>query len=509
VDANLFLDNQPGACDVEMMDDLSFTNNVVANNKTSLFGGLGIYRVQEGTVTNNTFVDNGIYGITSGDSGKLALINNIVVSHTIGMLVGDGVTANASYTLWDGNDTDITGTGTISNTHPVYGDPAFVDPATHDYHLSLGSAAMAAGDPGGVPPAPDHDADDVDRPQGPRVDIGAYEWLGNWNYLPNVMARFKPTIGWAVGDKKDGYGTILHTTDGGNTWTRQGSTADVPNTDLNEVSAVDAEHAWVVGTDAILRTRDGGQTWETQTLPSDLPTVFQLQGIKALDANTVYVVGTPSVLLQTTNGATWSQMPVGADIPDNLGIDVVDAVDTQHVWTVGSIGDRTKPIIAFYNGVEWRLQPTPVFTNPHTNAVIGVSAIDQLHVWTVGGWSMPLVTTTDGGATWQTSEHPLIFGGDMNRVVAVSPTTGWTSGDYGNVMYTTDAGATWYDVSLPSAFLFGVTAMDDKTAWVVGPGVHGVAPGIIARTLDAQHWEVQSDPSWPNMSGISFVGARR
>jgi len=75
--------------------------------------------------------------------------------------------------------------------------------------------------------------------------------------------------------------------------------------------------------------------------------------------------------------------------------------------------------------------------------------------------------------------------------------------------YTTDAGATWYDVHLPSAYLFGVTALDDQTAWVVGLGTYGIPPGIIARTRDAQHWEVQSDPSWPNMNGISFVGARR
>ena len=103
------------------------------------------------------------------------------------------------------------------------------------------------------------------------------------------------------------------------------------------------------------------------------------------------------------------------------------------------------PVIAFYDGLEWGLQPTDVLTSP-TSAVIGVSAIDQLHAWAVGGWGMPLATTTDGGASWQVSDHPL-SAGDMNRVVAVSPTTGWTSGDYGNVLYTTDAGGTWYDAA--------------------------------------------------------------
>jgi len=521
--ANLFLDNRAvaelggpnpsdgGACYFDSFG-LAFTNNVVAGNSADLGGGLYLSFAQGGVVTNNTLAGNSDAAILVDQYNltPITFTNNIVVSHTVGISVAQGAAARVSYSLWHGNGADIGGAGVITHTHPVMGSPAFVDPAGDDYRLTLASAARDAGDPAGVPPAPKHDANGVPRPQGPAVDIGAYEWRGHWWYLPLVLKSWRADIGWAVGDSADGYGTILHTTDGGRTWTRQGTAAEIPNTQLKEVSAVDDQNAWVVGANAILRTRNGGQTWEQQTLPSGLPTGFELQGIKALDANTVYVVGTPSILLQTTNGATWSQMSRGTDVLGNITFQVVDAVDTGHVWTVGATmigGNRTDPVIAFYNGLEWHLQPTSVLTSP-TTAVIGISAIDPLHAWAVGGWGMPLATTADGGATWQVTAHPL-SAGDMNRVAAVSPTTGWVAGDYGNVRYTTNAGATWYDVSVPSAFLFGITAMDDKMAWVVGPGLHGTPPGIIARTCDAQHWEVQSDPSWPNMNGISFVGARR
>ena len=57
------------------------------------------------------------------------------------------------------------------------------------------------------------------------------------------------TVGWVVGNSIDGYGTILRTTDGGNTWERQGSTDDVPNVHLLGVSAVDANTTWVIGGD--------------------------------------------------------------------------------------------------------------------------------------------------------------------------------------------------------------------------------------------------------------------
>jgi len=470
-------------------------------------------------VTNNTLVGNSNAAIVVDQYNltPITITNNIVVSHTVGISVTEGATATVSFTLWHANGADIAGAGVVTQTHPVMGEPAFADPAADNYHLRLASAARDAGDPAGVPPAPKHDADNVPRPQGPRVDIGAYEWKGYWRYLPLVSKPPSGRIGWAVGGSSGGYGTILHTTDGGATWVRQGSAAVVPDTGLHEVSAVDAWNAWVIGDNAILRTHDGGQTWASQTLPPALPNGFALKSIKALDANTAYAAGWPSLTLQTTNGgATWSSMPRGADVPGNVSFQVVDAVDAGHVWATGSTTrsitdpERKAPAIAFYDGVEWHMQPAVPPSNPNTTAFIGISAIDSLHAWAVGGYAMPLATTADGGTTWQFTAQP-IYPWDMNRVVAVSSTTGWVAGDDGTVKYTTDAGATWYtgDPKLPSAYLFGITAINDRTAWVVGIGRRGSPPGIIAHTSDALHWEVQSEPSWPNMSGISFVGARR
>jgi len=334
--------------------------------------------------------------------------------------------------------------------------------------------------------------------------------LGDGNTWRNN--RYTPTVGWAVGDSSGGYGTILHTIDGGKTWARQGSPTDIPATELMEVSAVDANVAWVVGVNAILRTSDGGQTWESQTLPADLPDGFQLHGIKAIDASTAFVVGVgvPSVLLQTTNGgATWSSMPRGSEVPDNFDSDDLDAADASHVWAAGATNARGEAIMLFYNGVEWHVQPTAL-PKKNGDAFIGVTAIDSLHAWAVGGMGIPMATTADGGATWQITNAP-VYPWDMNRVVAVNTTTGWIAGDDGVVKYTVDAGTTWHagTPNLPSAYLFGITAISEQSAWVVGLGLRARPPGTIARTIDATNWKAQSDPSWPNMRGISFVGARR
>lgn len=69
--------------------------------------------------------------------------------------------------------------------------------------------------------------------------------------------------GWVVGEINDSYGTILYTTDGGDTWERQGSIGEIPNVDLVGVSAVDCNTAWAVGGNescgVILYTTDGGK----------------------------------------------------------------------------------------------------------------------------------------------------------------------------------------------------------------------------------------------------------
>ncbi|MBM3135440.1 MAG: hypothetical protein FJZ89_09220, partial [Chloroflexi bacterium] len=201
VDGNLILNNQAsgdptavsrdGGCSVDgMLGGFSFTNNVVAGNQAAYVGGVSLWSLpQGGTVVNNTIANNGDIGVLVTGS-TLTLTNNIVVSHTVGISVTEGATATVSYTLWHGNDTDITGTGTFTHTHPVTGSPAFVNPAADDYHLTLASAARDRGDPAGVPPAPDHDADGVSRPQGPAVDLGAYEWRGHWWYLTLVTKRY-------------------------------------------------------------------------------------------------------------------------------------------------------------------------------------------------------------------------------------------------------------------------------------------------------------------------------
>jgi photosystem II stability/assembly factor-like uncharacterized protein len=66
-----------------------------------------------------------------------------------------------------------------------------------------------------------------------------------------------PSTGWAVGfERAGGTAVVLHTSDGGRRWIEQ---ARVPSEAMHAVFALDAQHAWAVGTQQRRSAADGSQ----------------------------------------------------------------------------------------------------------------------------------------------------------------------------------------------------------------------------------------------------------
>ena len=339
-------------------------------------------------------------------------------------------------------------------------------------------------------------------------------------YLPLIINQPRSYTGWAVGWSSDGYASILHTIDSGRSWIRQGGPGELPDANLESVSAIDADNAWAVGEQSILRTRDGGQTWESQALPTGLPITTSLCSIKAIDGSTAWAVGYPDILLHTTDGSTWQASPRAADLhlPHSVQYSDMDAADATHAWAVGSYGEtdsnpRGELVIAFFDGAEWRKQEVSYVPSDGA-AFIGVSALDQNTVWAVGGSGMglPLIKTRNGGTTWISTTQDSPFGFlDINRVVAVSADMGWLTGDNGLIARTDDGGLTWEAQNAPNvgAYLFAISAANPWMAWAVGNASIGGSNGWLLRTIDGQTWIAQPAPVNADMKGISMVGARR
>jgi hypothetical protein len=196
--------------------DTTLINNIIADNQISGIGkGSGLYigssspRLLHNTIARNSGGDGSGVHVTIDDStySNAILTNTILVSHTMGITVTAGNTATLEATLWGtdnwANLIDWGGTGKIiTGSANIWGDPAFVDPATDDYHITFGSAAVDAGVNAGV----STDIDGQVRPVGAAYDIGADEWGVSTIYLPLVLRRWPPVPDLFPIDNTDGDG---------------------------------------------------------------------------------------------------------------------------------------------------------------------------------------------------------------------------------------------------------------------------------------------------------------
>jgi len=318
-------------------------------------------------------------------------------------------------------------------------------------------------------------------------------------------------VGWITGFAADGYGVILHTTDGGENWTRQGSPNTIPNVSLADVRAIDARNAWVVGGNdghygVILRTMDGGKTWIRCGAPGSVPN-FSSEGIGALDSKIAWVVGGNGTIIHTEDGGkTWVRQASNTRAP----LYKVAVVDRYNVWIIGN-RDNGYPIILRTSdgGLTWTRQGNASTIN--VAGLIDVTAADNRTAWVVGAApSSVVLKTIDGGVSWQSQMISLLP--HMNGACAIDKYNAWIARDYGRVYWTSDGGKTWNEQQPDDSsgfYLLSVSARTLKTAWVVGAPETGKGKGIILHTTNrGVNWTEQSAPVNTPFDRVSFVGTR-
>jgi len=328
----------------------------------------------------------------------------------------------------------------------------------------------------------------------------------------SLMRRVPPPaqgdVGWITGFAADGYGVILHTTDGGENWTRQGSPNTIPNVSLMDVRAIDARSAWVVGGNdghygVILRTMDGGKTWIRCGAPGSVPD-FSSVGIGALDSNIAWVVGGNGTIIHTEDGGkTWVWQASNTSAP----LYKVAVVDRYNVWIIGNM-DNGYPVILRTSdgGLTWTRQGN--VSTVKTMGLIDVTAADNRTAWAVGVDDYVL-KTTDGGASWQTQMKGPLY--HMNGACAIDKYNAWITQDYGGIYWTSDGGNTWnyqHPAGSWGFYLLSVSARTIKTAWVVGSDFETLTGIILHTTNRGVNWTEQFAPVNVPFNRVSFVGTR-
>lgn len=166
-------------------------NNLIARNSTGNKGS-GLYiddsspHLLHTTIADNTGGDgSGIHVVDTNGPCVVVLTNTILASQMLGIYATSNNTVTLEGTLWHDNSSDTGGAGAIlTGTINIHDDPAFVNPAAGDYHLSSDSLAIDAGVDAGV---------NTDIDGDPRLwpfDIGADEHAALCIHLPIALRVF-------------------------------------------------------------------------------------------------------------------------------------------------------------------------------------------------------------------------------------------------------------------------------------------------------------------------------
>ena len=122
-------------------------------------------------------------------------------------------------------------------------------------------------------------------------------------------------------------GTILHTSDGGETWEHQDSGSLDPFVDIY---FIDSQRGWAVGFGPIAHTEDGGKTWVCQN--NDTGTV--LWSVHFNTPLNGWAVGANGVIIRSEDGGkSWAPQTSGTK---NWIFDMCSAGD--QLWAVGLKG---------------------------------------------------------------------------------------------------------------------------------------------------------------------------
>ncbi|KKW11531.1 MAG: hypothetical protein UY50_C0011G0007 [Parcubacteria group bacterium GW2011_GWA2_49_9] len=211
---------------------------------------------------------------------------------------------------------------------------------------------------------------------------------------------------YAAGD----FGTFLKTTDGGVNWieTFLGNKGSPPQ--FADVLAIDEQKVLVVGRDGVFfRSEDGGATWGRPTIK----TVADLTSVYFIDGSAGLLAGNGGVLLKTKDsGAIWE--PLGA------------LRSTAQLWSIKGNGTGTLYAVG-----------------------------DKVH------------KSTDGGETWTTL--PTDLAKSFVDIATQGGSTAYVIANTNSILKTTDSGATWSaDASLGNTFLRGIACPSTSHCLVLG-----------------------------------------
>jgi len=314
-------------------------------------------------------------------------------------------------------------------------------------------------------------------------------------------------------------GTILHTTDGGNSWNIQ--YVGIDELFIQSIDFINNFEGWAVGNfysnqgiAYILHTEDGGTTWSVQYVDS----LFFFNIITFIDKNHGWAGASRDgkIFYTTDGGASWNlSRSAKGDISS------IVFIDTFRGWATG---DNAPLIFSEDGGKSWKSTNFTGYPNK-------IFFSDDLHGWLTG--YEKLYRTTDGGVTWMYDQPVILENEYLRDIFFVDNKYGWVNTHDAGIFATTDGGWSWEKrpimiKSKPYFFFspytgwtgfnytwnggkniepkkigftlddfYDVDLVNRETGWVVGE------KGIIAKTTDGGNsWNIQKSGTQYKLNSI-------
>lgn len=248
----------------------------------------------------------------------------------------------------------------------------------------------------------------------------------------NLFAAYfvSPDEGWVSGSA----GTILHTKDGGNTWTAElGGDRQAQGQDLKHVFFADPKHGWVQAWNTLYRTTDG-ESWQQVDgdIRGDVFFVSALKGFRAYGSQ---------IFATNDGGINWKEIFTCHAKMEVQGLTQEKDCDLYTLdfptATVGyAMGEARVTAKTEDGGDRWSVLVGP--DEPGDQHVFSVSFVNANTGYKVR--SNKIFKTTDGGQTWQSLIATLSQG--YPGVKFASQEVGWSCLG-GTWAYTVDGGKRW------------------------------------------------------------------
>lgn len=277
-----------------------------------------------------------------------------------------------------------------------------------------------------------------------------------------VYPRIRPTEGISFVDNQHGFGlgqfsnsrALLYTSDGGDTWENIHSFTKDCNP--NMISFISRDTGWVLtgqkeSTKAlILKTSNGGRTWTTLDGGISQLEAYSAVYMRFFDSASGFLISekADSTYFYRTQdgGRTWQVTELKSE---KGNMNQFSFISGKQGWeTSASVGDKAVSLNKMKDGLTWELLKQ-IGMNTHS---YGIDFISEDKGWMLieepaysSGSLKKLMITTDGGQTWSShlfpnkfeldtlGSHPMQFTDDRH---------GWILTRYG-LLKTEDGGKTW------------------------------------------------------------------